>query len=92
MTKQAHDDTARFIYILTNGKRRYLEFEDFESMILDLINTHPSLTHLLSAVQFHMSYVEVVTCRIFWIVNRSWSGRITAQELRGSDFLEVNYD
>uniref|UniRef100_A0A0M3KK94 Phosphatase 2a regulatory subunit-related (inferred by orthology to a S. mansoni protein) n=1 Tax=Anisakis simplex TaxID=6269 RepID=A0A0M3KK94_ANISI len=30
-----------------------------------------------------------VTVRIFWSVNRSWSGRITANELRRSNFLET---
>lgn len=30
-----------------------------------------------------------VTVRIFWSVNRSWSGHITASELRRSNFLEV---
>lgn len=30
---------------------------------------------------------EVVIVRIFWNVNRSWTGRITAHELRRSDFL-----
>jgi serine/threonine-protein phosphatase 2A regulatory subunit B'' len=29
--------------------------------------------------------------RIFWSVNRSWSGRITASELRRSNFLQVRW-
>ncbi|CAJ0948201.1 unnamed protein product, partial [Mesorhabditis belari] len=87
MTSVANDEAARFVYALSGGKRDYLEREDFQSLCYDIIFTHPGLTFYHSATEFHPSYVDVVITRIFWNVNRSWSGRITAQELRRSDFL-----
>ena len=34
-------------------------------------------------------YIETVTGRIMYTVNRSWSSRITMTELRESNFLKV---
>jgi serine/threonine-protein phosphatase 2A regulatory subunit B'' len=92
--KDAHDEASRFIFTLAVARtgesdRNYLTKEDFLPMLMDLIHTHPGLSFLASAQQFHAKYCEVVTVRIFWNVNRSWTGRITAQELRRSNFLEI---
>ncbi|VDM48703.1 unnamed protein product [Toxocara canis] len=92
MTAVAHDDAARFVFALTNGTRDYVEYSDFASLIMDVVETHPSLDFLKSDSRFHNAYVETVTCRIFWNVNRSWSGRIKAAELRRSNFLDVLRD
>ncbi|CAJ0568692.1 unnamed protein product, partial [Mesorhabditis spiculigera] len=87
MTSVANDEAARFIYALSGGKKDYLEREDFQSLCYDVIYTHPGLAFYHSATEFHPSYVDVVTTRIFWSANRSWTGRITAQELRKNDLL-----
>lgn len=93
MTADCHDETARFIYTLAaaaTGERKprnYLIRGDFMPMLLDLIHTYPGLSFLVNSTQFHSKYCEVVIVRIFWNVNRSWTGRITAYELRRSDFL-----
>uniref|UniRef100_F1KTT6 Serine/threonine-protein phosphatase 2A regulatory subunit B'' subunit beta n=1 Tax=Ascaris suum TaxID=6253 RepID=F1KTT6_ASCSU len=88
MTAVAHDEAARFVFSLTNGSRSYAEFADFAPLVMDIVETHPSLDFLKADPRFHKAYVETVTCRIFWAVNCSWSGRITAAELRRSNFLE----
>ncbi|KAE9550735.1 hypothetical protein FO519_006057 [Halicephalobus sp. NKZ332] len=94
MTSQAHDEAARFIFTLSVAKsglpgRNYLVREDFHSIFHDLIQTYPGLKFLIDATQFHARYVEVVVARIYWNVNRSWSGKITAAELRKSNFLQT---
>ncbi|KAH7728785.1 EF hand family protein [Aphelenchoides avenae] len=94
MTDECHDEASRFIFTLATARtgetgRKYVTKEDFTPMLMDLIHTHPGLKFLADAVQFHGKYCEVVTVRILWNVNRSWSGRITAEELRRSNFLDV---
>jgi serine/threonine-protein phosphatase 2A regulatory subunit B'' len=58
-------------------------------MLIDLILSHPGLHFLREAPQFYGKYAEVVTVRIFWTVDRTWSGRLTAPMLRRSNFLPV---
>jgi serine/threonine-protein phosphatase 2A regulatory subunit B'' len=95
MTTDCHDEASRFIYTLAaaaTGERKprnYLVHDDFVPILLDLIHTYPGLSFLVNSTQFHSKYCEVVIVRIFWNVNRSWTGRITAHELRKSDFLST---
>uniref|UniRef100_A0A914XVI5 EF-hand domain-containing protein n=1 Tax=Panagrolaimus superbus TaxID=310955 RepID=A0A914XVI5_9BILA len=94
LIQQNHDEASRFIFTLSVAKaglpgRTYLEKEDFHSILYDLILTYPGLKFLIGSTLFHARYVEAVVVRIFWNVNRSWSGRITAHELRKSNFLQA---
>uniref|UniRef100_A0A0N5D5F2 EF-hand domain-containing protein n=1 Tax=Thelazia callipaeda TaxID=103827 RepID=A0A0N5D5F2_THECL len=89
MTSVAHDEAARFMYTLAGPYRDYLTKEDLVPILQDLIETFPGLHFLREAQEFHSRYVETVIVRIFWTVNRSWTGRITTNELRRSNFLEV---
>ncbi|CEF62718.1 EF-hand domain and EF-hand domain pair-containing protein [Strongyloides ratti] len=100
MTSSCHDEASRFIYTLAIGNfnkeivspksiRNHILKEDFIPMLTDLIETYPGLDFLRDAPNFHMRYIDVVTVRIFWSVNRSWSGKITASELRKSNFLQT---
>jgi len=71
--------------------KHFLEFHDFMPIIQDIVDTHPGLSFLVQAPEFHMRYVQTVICRIFYNVNRSWSGRISISELRmpmGQQFLQ----
>merc|ERR1712183_1232846 len=56
-------------------------------LIQDVVDTHPGLLFLKEATEFHSRYVHTVIARIFYEVNRSWSGKITVSELRRSKFL-----
>nr|XP_058906485.1 serine/threonine-protein phosphatase 2A regulatory subunit B'' subunit beta isoform X4 [Kogia breviceps] len=56
--------------------------------VQDVVNTHPGLAFLKEASEFHSRYITTVIQRIFYTVNRSWSGRITCAELRRSTFLQ----
>uniref|UniRef100_A0A915DY59 EF-hand domain-containing protein n=1 Tax=Ditylenchus dipsaci TaxID=166011 RepID=A0A915DY59_9BILA len=95
MTSRCHDVASRFIFTLAAARAGhkatgdYITKEDFLPMLMDLIYTHPGLHFLRDAPQFHSKYCEVVVLRIFWSVNRSWTGQITVEELRKSNFLET---
>lgn len=84
-----YDTVSRFFKIMTGGQRNYLLPEDFHPLILDVIETHPGLAFLKEAEEFHSRYVATVTARIFYCVNKSWTGRITLPELKKSNFLQV---
>ncbi|KAM7541189.1 hypothetical protein Aperf_G00000033037 [Anoplocephala perfoliata] len=83
------DPASQFVYLLTKGKSQYLVPDDFWPIIQDVVDTHPSLTFLQAAPEFHARYVTTVVSRIFFCTNTSWSGRISLGELRRSNFLDV---
>ncbi|XP_042527484.1 serine/threonine-protein phosphatase 2A regulatory subunit B'' subunit beta-like [Dipodomys spectabilis] len=83
-----HDDAARFVHLLMGPGCNYLVPEDFVPFLQDVVNTHPGLSFLKEASEFHSRYITTVIQRIFYTVNRSWSGRITCTELRRSSFLQ----
>nr|XP_019953729.1 PREDICTED: serine/threonine-protein phosphatase 2A regulatory subunit B'' subunit alpha isoform X1 [Paralichthys olivaceus] len=84
-----HDDASRFIYLLAKPGCNYLEQEDFIPLLQDIVDTHPGLTFLKDAPEFHSRYITTVIQRIFYVVNRSWTGRINMIELRRSNFLQT---
>ncbi|CAH1117978.1 unnamed protein product [Phaedon cochleariae] len=89
MSAQCHDSAARFVYILTRGRRVWLAPEDFIPLVQDVVETHPGLTFLKEATEFHSRYVHTVIARIYYCVNRSWSGKVTIPELRRSNLLAI---
>uniref|UniRef100_A0A8D3AXY6 Protein phosphatase 2, regulatory subunit B'', alpha n=1 Tax=Scophthalmus maximus TaxID=52904 RepID=A0A8D3AXY6_SCOMX len=84
-----HDDSSRFISLMAKPGCNYLEQEDFIPLMQDIVDTHPGLTFLKDAPEFHSRYITTVIQRIFYVVNRSWTGRITMMELRRSNFLQT---
>ncbi|KAH8248222.1 hypothetical protein KR038_007439 [Drosophila bunnanda] len=93
MNVYCHEAASRFVYILSRGQRfrSYIVPEDLVPMVQDVVDTHPGLAFLKEATEFHSRYVHTVIARIFYSVNRSWSGKITISELKRSDLLEVSY-
>lgn len=91
MATLCHDPATRFVHILTKGNRAepFLFPEHLAIMVQDVVDTHPGLTFLKEAAEFHSRYVHTVIARIFYSVNRSWSGKISAAELRRSNLLQV---
>ncbi|CAK6431694.1 unnamed protein product, partial [Pipistrellus nathusii] len=83
-----HDEATRFVHLLMSPGCNYLVQEDFVPFLQDVVNTHPGLAFLKAASEFHSRYITTVIQRIFYAVNRSWSGRITCAELRRSTFLQ----
>ena len=60
-----------------------------ETRTKDIVDSHPGLRFLHDHKEFHTRYIKTVIARIYYTVNRSWSGRITLTELRRSNFLDV---
>ncbi|KAE8604920.1 hypothetical protein XENTR_v10014891 [Xenopus tropicalis] len=89
LIQNCHDDAPKFISLLAKPGCDYLEQEDFIPLLQDIVDTHPGLTFLKEAPEFHSRYITTVIQRIFYTVNRSWSGRITLTELRRSNFLQT---
>ncbi|XP_061862058.1 serine/threonine-protein phosphatase 2A regulatory subunit B'' subunit alpha isoform X3 [Colius striatus] len=87
--RNCHDDASRFTYLLAKPGCDYLEQDDFIPLLQDVVETHPGLTFLKDAPEFHSRYITTVIQRIFYTVNRSWSGKITLTELRKSNFLQT---
>ncbi|CAG7816149.1 unnamed protein product [Allacma fusca] len=69
--------------------RMHICMSDFIPMMQDIIDTHPGLGFLRDAPEFHSRYITTVISRIFYKVNRSWSGKITLQELRRSNLMRI---
>ncbi|XP_053455211.1 serine/threonine-protein phosphatase 2A regulatory subunit B'' subunit alpha isoform X3 [Nycticebus coucang] len=84
-----HDDASKFICLLAKPSCSSLEQEDFIPLLQDVVDTHPGLTFLKDAPEFHSRYITTVIQRIFYTVNRSWSGKITSTEIRKSNFLQT---
>jgi serine/threonine-protein phosphatase 2A regulatory subunit B'' len=89
LVSNCHDESSRFLRLVAKPGRQFVEFDDFLPLIQDVVDTHPGLTFLQDAPEFHSRYVQTVISRIFYTVNRSWSSRITLPEIRKSNFLET---
>ncbi|XP_002721575.1 serine/threonine-protein phosphatase 2A regulatory subunit B'' subunit beta isoform X2 [Oryctolagus cuniculus] len=87
--QDCHDEEARFLHLLASPGCDFLEQEDFVPFLQDVVESHPGLAFLKEAPEFHSCYITTVIQRIFYAVNRSWSGRISYNELRRSHFLQV---
>ncbi|KAK1169678.1 serine/threonine-protein phosphatase 2A regulatory subunit B'' subunit beta-like isoform X1 [Acipenser oxyrinchus oxyrinchus] len=83
-----HDDAAKFVHLLAKPSCNYLEQEDLIPFLQDVVNTHAGLTFLREASDFHSRYITTVIQRIFYNVNRSWTGKMTCSDLRKSSFLQ----
>lgn len=89
LTSKCHDPASRFVFVVTSGEREFILPEDLVPLVQDVVESHPGLNFLKDAVEFHSRYIHTVIARIFYCVNRSWSGRITLPELRRSNLLDV---
>ncbi|XP_043855124.1 serine/threonine-protein phosphatase 2A regulatory subunit B'' subunit alpha isoform X1 [Dromiciops gliroides] len=89
LLSNCHDDASKFVYLLAKPNYSCLEQEDFIPLLQDVVDTHPGLTFLKDAPEFHSRYITTVIQRIFYTVNRSWTGKITLTELRKSNFLQT---
>ncbi|WAR28712.1 P2R3B-like protein [Mya arenaria] len=89
INQSCHDLAAKFVMLMAKQGTNYIEEEDLVPFLQDVVDTHPGLTFLQEAPEFHSRYVNTVIARILYCVNRSWTGRITIQELRKSNLLRV---
>uniref|UniRef100_A0A3Q1FWM6 Protein phosphatase 2, regulatory subunit B'', beta n=1 Tax=Acanthochromis polyacanthus TaxID=80966 RepID=A0A3Q1FWM6_9TELE len=78
-----HDDASKFVHLLAKPGCNYLEQDDFIPF-LQVLQTWK--TALLEVCLFY--YCFQVIQRIFYNVNRVWTGKISCSELRKSNFLQ----
>ncbi|CAF1172308.1 unnamed protein product [Adineta steineri] len=95
--KNNHDNALKFIYVLIHSlsstsypmNRQYLTLDDWDYLVQDIIDTHPGLKFLREAKEFHSRYIKTVVARVYYNCNRSWTMKLTVQELRRSNFLQT---
>jgi len=87
--KNFHDAASRFVRLLSKPETNCITQEDLHPLIQDVVDTHPGLQFLQDSPAFHPRYIMTVISRVFYTTNRSWSGKITATELRKSNFLKI---
>ena len=60
-----HDEASQLVHILVaaSGKanRNYLIPDDLVPIVQDVVETHPGLTFLKEAIEFHSRYVNTVS-------------------------------
>jgi len=89
VSQSNHDKCSKLVAMLSKKENNFLEFDDFLCLLLDIVECHPGLLFLRDAPEFHTRYINTVVARIFYVVNRSWSGQITTSELKRSNFIQV---
>lgn len=90
LIERAHDVESQFVHLLTLGAQRtYLLPDDFVHLIQSVIDDHAGLKFLRAAPDFHMRYIQTVIARIYFNLNRNWSGKLTLTELRRGNLLQV---
>ncbi|CAF0720392.1 unnamed protein product [Adineta ricciae] len=99
LCKANHDHALKFIYLLIHSSspaastlpmnRHYLTTDDWDYLVQDIIDTHPGLKFLREAKEFHSRYIKTVVARAYYNCNRSWSGKLTVQEIRRSNFIQT---
>lgn len=87
--QRCHDLPSRVFHLLKQPGSDHLVRTDFHPLLADVVNAHPGLAFLRETPEFQERYVETVIGRIFFEVNRSWSGRISLPELARSNFVSV---
>lgn len=86
---EPYDEIDRFFNLIKAPDRDYIIRDDFLPFTKALLADHPGLEFLSSHQEFQEKYAITVITRIFYVVNRSHSGRITSRQIRRSDLLEA---
>ncbi|NXS08492.1 P2R3A phosphatase, partial [Neodrepanis coruscans] len=58
--RNCHDDASRFTSLLAKPGCDFLQQEDFIPLLQDVVETHPGLTFLKDAPEFHSRYITTV--------------------------------
>ncbi|GFR88124.1 serine/threonine-protein phosphatase 2A regulatory subunit B'' subunit alpha [Elysia marginata] len=59
-----HDEASKFLRLAAKSDSNVLDFEDFEPFVQDVVETHPGLTFLQDAPEFHSRYVTTTVRRL----------------------------
>jgi len=83
------DDVARIFHLIKQPTCHYIVKDDFQPFLKKLLASHPGLEFLRSHPDFQEKYALTVVTRIFYVVNRSGSGRLTLKEVRHSRLVDA---
>lgn len=61
MLLTCHDDASKFLQLLGSPGSRGLAQEDFVPFLQDVVNSHPGLSFLREASEFHSRYITTVS-------------------------------
>jgi serine/threonine-protein phosphatase 2A regulatory subunit B'' len=89
MEMEPYDETDRFYRLMKQPNANAIVRDDFLPFLKALLSDHPGLEFLSSHDEFQEKYAISIITRIFYFVNTSHSGSITARQLRRSDLLEA---
>lgn len=81
--------TAAVVKILRPTGPAEIRPEDFVPVVQYVLETHPGLAFLAESPEFGPRYVETVTARVFYKVDRSSANVLTANSIRKSNLLGV---
>jgi serine/threonine-protein phosphatase 2A regulatory subunit B'' len=82
-------ERASIFMKLISPNNQTISYDDWEPLMQDIVDSHPGLKFLHDHKEFHTRYIKTVIARIYYTINRSWSGKITLTELKRSNFLNV---
>eukprot|EP00210_Caulerpa_lentillifera_P004937 g4711.t1 len=71
---------------------QWLSREDFIPLLRSIVDYHPSLEFLSEHPEFQERYIETVSYRIMYSVNKSGNGKISLRELKRSDFIDALFE
>ena len=84
---------ARMIAILRRDTSvQWLSKEDLVPLLRAVVDYHPSLEFLSDHPEFQERYIETVSYRIFYVINKSRNGRISLRELKRSDLIDALFE
>jgi serine/threonine-protein phosphatase 2A regulatory subunit B'' len=86
---EPYDAPERFFRLLKQPEHDYIARDDFLPYIKELLNDHPGLEFLSNHAEFQEKYAVTVITRIFYVVNKCHSGRITSRQVRRSDLVQA---
>lgn len=66
--------------------------EDLAPVLRAVVEYHPSLEFLSDHPEFQERYIETVSYRIFYNVNKSRNGKISLRELKRSDLIDALFE
>uniref|UniRef100_A0A2K6D400 EF-hand domain-containing protein n=1 Tax=Macaca nemestrina TaxID=9545 RepID=A0A2K6D400_MACNE len=76
-----HDDAAKFVHLLMSPGCNYLVQDDFVPFLQDVVNTHPGLSFLKEASEFHSRYITTVGHpAFFYTLRRSFLPNVALLE------------
>ncbi|RKP16393.1 hypothetical protein ROZALSC1DRAFT_31659, partial [Rozella allomycis CSF55] len=85
-----HDEVSLIFGIIKNDNNKYFTRDDLVPLISEILEKHAGLKFLEQLPMFQERYSNyTVICRIFFTINKSWNGKITLNEFKSSNFVQI---